>query len=79
MDEEFKALMHNRTFTLVLLPQVHKPIGTEWLYKIKLHANSMIDHYKARWVAMGFTQHFSIAYLTTLLSIFVKRRYCPFS
>ncbi len=52
---------------------MHKPIGTEWLYKVKLHANSMIDHYKARWVAMGFTQHFSIDYLTTLLSIFVEK------
>jgi len=55
MQEEFEALMHNRTYILVPLPQGRKPISTQWLYKVKLHADSLINHYKARWVAKGFT------------------------
>lgn len=69
MEEEFKALMCNRTYILVPLPQGHKPIGAQWLYKVKLHANSSIDHYKARWVAKGFTQHFSMDYNSTFSPI----------
>jgi hypothetical protein len=65
MQEEFKALMCNRTYVLVLLPQGRKPISTQWLYKVKLHTDSLIDRYKARWVAKGFTQHFSINYDST--------------
>ncbi|ELR14134.1 Retrovirusrelated Pol polyprotein from transposon TNT 1-94, putative [Acanthamoeba castellanii str. Neff] len=65
MQEEFKALMHNGTYVLVPLPQGRKPISTQWLYKVKLHTNSLIDCYKARWVAKGFTQRFSINYNST--------------
>jgi hypothetical protein len=65
MEEEIQAIMHNRTFTLVPLPQGHKPIGAHWLYKVKLHADSTINCFKARWVAKGFTQHFRINYNST--------------
>jgi len=58
MQEEFNAIMQNETFKLVPLPQGHKAIGVRWLYKIKLHANSSINRFKARWVAKGFTQRF---------------------
>jgi len=65
MQEEFKALMHNGTYILVPLLQGRKPIGAQWLYKVKLHTNGSINHYKARWVAKGFTQRFSINYNST--------------
>jgi len=65
MQDEFEVLMHNRTYVLVPLPQGCKPIGARWLYKVKLHADSLIDCYKARWVAKGFAQRFGIDYDST--------------
>jgi len=65
MQDEFKVLMHNGTYILVPFPQGCKPISAQWLYKVKLHADSSIDCYKARWVAKGFTQRFSIDYNST--------------
>src|SRR5690242_12903834 len=65
MQEEFDAIMRNETFELVPLLQGRKAIGVHWLYKIKLHANGSIDHFKARWVAKGFTQRFGIDYDST--------------
>ncbi len=47
MTEEYNALIHNGTFTLVPLPPNHKPIATRWLFHIKHQADGSIEHYKA--------------------------------
>jgi len=56
MKAELQALIDNKTWDLVPLPLDRKPIGCKWVYKIKYHADSSIERYKAWLVAKGFTQ-----------------------
>ena len=50
MIDEFMALIHNQTSSLVpKSPNLHV-IGCKWVYKIKLQPNGTIDRYKARLV-----------------------------
>jgi hypothetical protein len=62
MHKEHNALLHNSTYTLVLLPADCKAVGTRWIFKIKHCADSSIKQYKARWVAKGYTQWQGIDY-----------------
>ena len=57
------ALMHSNN-VFVLAPRLPrcKPVRAQWLYKIKYKADGSIDHYKARWVAKGYSQRYSIDY-----------------
>jgi hypothetical protein len=43
----------NRTWDLVELPTGKEITGTKWIFKIKKHANSTINKYKARLVTKG--------------------------
>jgi hypothetical protein len=56
MDEEFRALIGNSTWDLVPRPKSRHPIGTKWVYKLKLKADGSIERYKARLVAKGYRQ-----------------------
>lgn len=47
-----------------LQPGKH-PIGSKWVYKVKLNANGDIDKYKVRLVAKGYTQKESLDYHET--------------
>ncbi|GAA0183974.1 transmembrane signal receptor [Lithospermum erythrorhizon] len=62
MTEEYNALIHNRTWSLVLSPPSHNLIGCKWIFKTKLHLDGSIERYKARLVAQGFKQLSSIDY-----------------
>jgi len=57
--------MNSNTYRLVPLPKDRKSVATKWIYKIKYNADSTVDHYKAHWVARGFTQHKGIDYFET--------------
>ncbi|KAL5556707.1 hypothetical protein UlMin_038943 [Ulmus minor] len=39
MEEEYNALMKNRTWTLVDLPAERKPVGNRWIYKVKRNSD----------------------------------------
>ncbi len=69
MKEELKAHHINHTFNLIPLPQGRTTISTHWLYKIKQRADGTVDHYKARWVAKGFTQRPGIDFNKTYTPI----------
>jgi hypothetical protein len=56
MDEEYKALIENKTWTITSLPPERIPIGCKWIYKIKQNEDGSILKYKARLVAKGYTQ-----------------------
>lgn len=56
MDDEYKSLMDNKTWTLIDLPKGRKPVGCRWVYKIKLKSDGTIDRFKARLVAKGYSQ-----------------------
>lgn len=69
MTEEINAITRNGTFRLVRLPKGRTAIGARWLFKVKCKANSLIDRFKARWVAKGYSQLFGIDFDETFSPI----------
>ena len=65
MKEELDALHKTGTWDLVDLPSRKSTIGCKWVYKIKTRLDGIIDRYKARLVARGFTQEYGIDYEET--------------
>jgi hypothetical protein len=56
MREEMASIEQNDTWTLVSLPQGHKPIGLKWVFKLKRDEAGKIVKHKARLVAKGYVQ-----------------------
>ena len=56
MIDEFVALMRNKIWSLVSLPNGRKTIGCKWVFKVKENSNGTINKYKVRLVAKGFHQ-----------------------
>jgi len=69
MIDEHKALLNNKTWTLVPRPRNCKPVRAKWVYKVKLRADGSIECYKARWVAKGYSQRFGIDYDETFAPV----------
>lgn len=60
MQEEYTSLLQNETWEITDLPPQRKPVSCKWTFKVKYNAQGQIDRYKARLVARGFTQRYSI-------------------
>ena len=56
MDEEFSTLQRQKTWSLVPAVPGINLVGCKWVYKLKLHSDGTIAHYKAKLVAKGFHQ-----------------------
>ncbi|XP_071681415.1 uncharacterized protein [Lolium perenne] len=67
MQDEYDALMMNKTWTLVPPSENKNVIDCKWVYRIKRRADGTIDRYKARLVAKGFKQRSSDHAVSTLL------------
>src|SRR3954469_9873867 len=65
MDEEYSALMRNKTWHLVPKQRGKNIIDCKWVYKVKKKADGSIDRYKACLVAKGFKQRYGIDYEDT--------------
>ena len=65
MDTEFQALQRQQTWILVPAPPHANLVGCKWVFKIKLHIDRYIAHYKAKLVAKGFHQQAGIDYSET--------------
>ena len=65
MTKELQALAANDTWLLVDLPKGKKPIGSKWVYKVKLKSDGTLERYKARLVAKGFNQREGIDFQET--------------
>jgi hypothetical protein len=61
MEEEYGALISNRTWELVPRPQGSNVVTGKWVFTHKLRADGTL-RYKARWVLWGFTQHLGVDY-----------------
>jgi histone deacetylase 1/2 len=69
MDEEYDALIKNKTGHLVPSSHGQNVIDCKWVYKVKRKADGTVDHYKARLVAKDFKQQYGIDYEETFSSI----------
>ncbi|KAL0303695.1 UNVERIFIED_CONTAM: Retrovirus-related Pol polyprotein from transposon RE2 [Sesamum radiatum] len=56
MAEELQALENNQTWTLTVLLEGKKAIGSRWVYKLKMNPDGSVNRYKARLVAKGYSQ-----------------------
>ena len=65
MDEEYLALMKNKTWHLVPPANGRNVIDCKWVFKVKRKSDGSIDRYKARLVAKGFKQRYGIDYEDT--------------
>ena len=65
MEQEFHALLRNKTWTLVPPPPRVNVIDSKWVFKVKKHSDGSIERYKARLVARGFRQRHGLDYEDT--------------
>ncbi|RVW32439.1 Retrovirus-related Pol polyprotein from transposon TNT 1-94 [Vitis vinifera] len=65
IKDEMEALMKNKTWNLLPLPEGKKIVGCKWVFSIKHKADGSIERYKARLVAKGYTQTYGIDYQDT--------------
>jgi hypothetical protein len=69
MQEKYDSLVVNNTWSLVPLPKGRKPISCKWVFKIKHGVDGEVERYKARLVAIGFTQTFRVDYNETFAPV----------
>ena len=65
MDAEITTLDRAGTWSNIPQPTHKNIVGSKWVYRIKRKADGTIQKYKARLVACGFTQIYSIDYYHT--------------
>ena len=69
MDHEVEALVSRGTWTLVPRLVDANIVTCKWVFTIKYHPDGTIACYKARLVARGFIQAYSIDYVETFLPV----------
>jgi hypothetical protein len=62
MKKEYQSIIKNDVWEIVPRPKSKDVVSSKWLFKIKHTANGIIDKYKARFVAHGFSQKEGIDY-----------------
>uniref|UniRef100_A0A2N9FPW0 Reverse transcriptase Ty1/copia-type domain-containing protein n=1 Tax=Fagus sylvatica TaxID=28930 RepID=A0A2N9FPW0_FAGSY len=69
MANELDALHKTHIWDMTTLPPSKFAVGCKWVYKIKTRADGSVERYKARLVARGFTQEYSIDYEETFAPV----------
>ncbi|CAL5430724.1 unnamed protein product [Camellia sinensis] len=69
IEDEMFSLQKTNTWELVLLPAGKNLVGCKWVYKVKTHSDSSLEHYKAHLVAKGFSQEYVIDYEETFTPV----------
>ena len=69
METEIQSLKENDAWELVKLPKGRKVVGSKWVYKVKTGADGLVERYKARLVARGFTQKYGTDYDETFCPV----------
>lgn len=69
MASEYDALQRNRTWRLVDRPPGANVVSGKWVFRHKLNPKDTLEHYKARWVVRGFTQHAGVDFGETFTPI----------
>ncbi|XP_027190492.1 uncharacterized mitochondrial protein AtMg00820-like [Cicer arietinum] len=66
---EYATHFQNNTWSLVPPPPSGKPIGCNWVFRMKENPDGSIDKYKARLVAKGFHQQAGSDFITTFTPV----------
>jgi hypothetical protein len=74
MQDEYRALMSNRTWELVPRPPGANIVIGKWLFRHKFKADNTLDRYKARWVVRGFTQRPGVDFSETFNPVVCPQR-----
>ena len=69
MIEEYQLIMKNDVWDVVPRPDEKSVITSKWIYKIKHATDGSIEKYKARFVALGFSQKEGIDYEETFAPV----------
>ncbi|KAH9686972.1 retrovirus-related pol polyprotein from transposon RE1 [Citrus sinensis] len=65
MQDEFDALIRNKTWSLVPMDPEYKLVGCKWVFRTKYNTDGSVSKYKARLVAKGFHQTAGVDYSET--------------
>uniref|UniRef100_A0A2N9HI29 Retrotransposon Copia-like N-terminal domain-containing protein n=1 Tax=Fagus sylvatica TaxID=28930 RepID=A0A2N9HI29_FAGSY len=65
MQAELAALEANNTWTIQPLPHGKVPIGSKWVFKVKLKSDGSLERYKAKLVTKGYNQKEGFDYFET--------------
>ncbi|BFG20903.1 hypothetical protein CerSpe_071770 [Prunus speciosa] len=69
IETELLALEENQTWDVVQCPSTVKPLGSKFVFSIKLRSDGSIDRYKARLVALGNKQEYGLDYDETFAPV----------
>ena len=69
MKIEYVVFLTNSTWKLVPKPVNKRIIGCKWIYEWRLKVDGSVDRFKARLIAKGFNQTYSIDYFETFCPV----------
>jgi hypothetical protein len=70
MLEEYGSIINNNVWDIVPRPKDKSMVSSKWIYKIKHAADGSVEKFKARFVAIGFTQKEGIYYEETFSPVY---------
>ncbi|KAL5546866.1 hypothetical protein UlMin_006553 [Ulmus minor] len=56
MFDEYNALIKNKMWSLIKLPEEKKNVGCQWIFKVKRNTDRSVSRFKAILVAKGYHQ-----------------------
>lgn len=69
MEEEIHTLEKNEIWERCKLPKAKKTVGCKWVYTIKYLNYGIVERYKARYVAQGYTHTYGVDYCETFFPV----------
>ncbi|XP_068641895.1 uncharacterized mitochondrial protein AtMg00820-like [Aristolochia californica] len=69
MQSKLQALEENHTWNIVACPPTIRPLGSKWVFSVKLCSDGSLDRYKTCLVALGNRLEYGIDYEETFAPV----------